>query len=336
MAAGDAARSAGPGGLVARTDDLIARLPFVRGRRPEALPVTLDRKRIYVLPTPHGLLVGALLLAMLLGALNYNNNPALMLAFLLLAVAHNSVVMAHLRLSGLRVTALHAEPVHAGETLALRLRIDTGARSREGVVIDTPGGATAALEGDATAAHADAELELFVPALRRGLMDLGRLRISTTRPLGLARAWSWWRPATRVLVYPALEAGAPPLPGASDSGTPRPRVQRTGEDTHHLRDYRRGDAPRQIAWKASARTDRLLVREYECGSALDVELDWQALRHLPQEQRIARLARWVVDADRAGRRWRLRLPDEVLGPARGPEHRHACLRALALLPGGAR
>ena len=28
----------------------------------------------------------------------------------------------------------------------------------------------------------------------------------------------------------------------------------------------------------------------------------------------------------------LRLPGELLGPAQGPAHRHACLRALALLP----
>ena len=329
--AGEAARPAGISGHFARVDDLLARLPFVRGRKPETLPIALDRKRIYVLPTRHGLLVGALLLAMLLGALNYNNNPALMLAFLLLAVAHNSVVMAHLQLSGLRITALHAEPVHAGETLALRLRIDTGARSREGVVIEAPNGSLAALEAEA-AAHSDAELELFVPAVRRGLVDLGRLRISTTRPLGLARAWSWWRPATRVLVYPALEAGAPPLPGDGGEGETLAQARRSGEDIHHLRDYRDGDAPRQIAWKASARLDRLVVREYEAQAGRDIELEWQALRHLPRERRISRLARWVIDAERSGRRYRLSLPTERLGPARGTEHRHACLRALALMP----
>ena len=35
-----------------------------------------------------------------------------------------------------------------------------------------------------------------------------------------------------------------------------------------------------------------------------------------------------------GRRYRLRLPAHAdLGPGQGPAHRHACLRALALLPG---
>lgn len=318
--------------VLERIDDDLARLPFVRGRRPEALPVTLDRKRIYVLPTRHGLLVGALILGMLLGALNYNNNPGLMLAFLLAAVVHNGVVMAHLRLSGLRITALHADPVHAGERLALRVRLESGKRSRDGVVLRTMAGDEAALPPTLHAPGADADVELALPATRRGLLDIGRIRVSTTRPLGLARAWSWWRPQQRVLVYPALERGGPPLPGANSDGARQPRAQRSGEDTHHLREYRSGDAPRQIAWKASARLDRLMVREYEAGTARDVALDWQALRHLGHEQRISRLARWVVEAEREGRRYRLQIPGATIGPARGAEHRHACLRALALLP----
>jgi uncharacterized protein (DUF58 family) len=318
--------------VLERIDNGIARLPFVRGRQPEPLPITLDRKRIYVLPTRHGFLVGALVLAMLLGALNYNNNPGLMLAFLLAAVIHNGVVMAHLRLSGLRISTLHAEPVHAGESLLLRLRLESGKRSREGVVLRTASGDEAPAPDALHEPGSDADVEVWLATSRRGLMDIGRLRLSTTRPLGLARAWSVWRPQQRVLVYPALERSGPPLPGAASDGAKQPRAQRSGEDTHHLRDYRSGDAPRQIAWKASARLDRLMVREYEAGVARDVPLEWHTLRQLPYEQRIARLARWVVEAEREGRRYRLHIPGTTLGPGRGPEHRHACLRALALLP----
>jgi uncharacterized protein (DUF58 family) len=40
----------------------------------------------------------------------------------------------------------------------------------------------------------------------------------------------------------------------------------------------------------------------------------------------------VVEAERQGARFRLRLPAAAIGPGSGPEHRHACLRALALMP----
>ena len=86
---------------------------LARPRAAEALPVKLDRRRVYVLPSRFGLFFSTLLFAMLLGALNYNNNPALMLALLLGATALASLIAAHLQLSGLRVDAISAEPVAA-------------------------------------------------------------------------------------------------------------------------------------------------------------------------------------------------------------------------------
>jgi uncharacterized protein (DUF58 family) len=111
------------------------------------------------------------------------------------------------------------------------------------------------------------------------------------------------------------------------------RLHHAGDDVHHLRNYRAGDAPRTIAWKPSARRGALLVREYEQPAGVDLVLDWQGLAGLPGEARITRLARWVEEAERDGRRYRLRLPTQPpIGPDRGPAHRHACLRALALMP----
>ena len=88
--------------------------------------------------------------------------------------------------------------------------------------------------------------------------------------------------------------------------------------------------------EASARRDTLLVREYEQPLGADVVLDWRQLAGLDHEARIRRLARWVDEAEREGRRYRLELPGQPpLGPGTGAQHRHACLRALALLPGRA-
>lgn len=315
---------------VERLERWLRRLPFRRTGPAEALPARLDHRRIYVLPTRLGLLVAVVLLAMLLGALNYNNNAGLVLAFLLCAVALNSVVMAHLGLAGLRLDAVQAEPVHAGGRLRLRLVFDAGTRAREGLRVQSEAGGAVSFSGPA---GSRIEAELALPATRRGWQAPGRLRLSTTLPLGLVRAWAWCRPDAVVLVYPALESPAPALPGTPAGGAARSRPERSGEDTHHLRDYRFGDAPRLIAWKASARSGQLRVREFEAGVAADVQLDWNGLGALDAEARIRRLAAWVVEAERQGRRSCLRLPSGVVGPGRGPAHRHACLQALALLPG---
>ena len=71
------------------------RLPaLTRLKQAEALPILLHRHRIYVLPTRFGLMFSAVLLVMLLGALNYNNNPALLLTCLLGAACYQSVFQA--------------------------------------------------------------------------------------------------------------------------------------------------------------------------------------------------------------------------------------------------
>jgi uncharacterized protein (DUF58 family) len=301
---------------------------WARPRRPEALPVRLDRHRVYVLPTAFGLFFAALLLAMGFGALNYNNNPALLLALLLAGAANASLLAAHLQLTGLQLEAIAAEPVAAGMPLQVRVHVRAArGRERRGLRVDTDQ-ASAPL----SLADGSGQAELALPTLHRGWLAPGRLRISTTRPLGLARAWAYAWPETPLLVYPAPEANGPPLPlGAGDATAAR--LHPAGDDVHHLRAYRRGDARRAIAWKPSARRDALLVREYEQPLGSDVDLDWNATGTLDREARIRRLARWIDDAERDGRRYRLALPGQpAIGPDSGHRHRHACLRALALLP----
>ena len=81
---------------------------WMRPRQPESLPVRLRRNRIYVLPTATGLFFALLLGTMGLGALNFNNNPGLLLALLLAGAAQASLIAAHMQLSGVVVDAVAA------------------------------------------------------------------------------------------------------------------------------------------------------------------------------------------------------------------------------------
>lgn len=311
---------------------LRARLALLaRPRAAEPLPLTLDRRRVYVLPTAFGLFAGLLVGTMLLGALNYNNNPALLLALLLAATFMASLMAAHLQLSGLRVDSIAAEPVHAGTPLRLQLALSIHDR-RPRIGLRLRAGQQEVL----VPALADQPVtaELSYPTSTRGWLQLGRLRLSTTQPLGVAVAWSYVWPQTPLLVYPATEVDGPPLP--EPAGTSRQtRVDAAGEELHHLRAYRPGDPQHTIAWKPSARRDLLLVREYEQPVGVEVTLDWTTLAPLTHEARIRRLTHWIELAERQARRYRLRLPGHApIGPALGPAHRHQCLRALALLPKG--
>ena len=308
-------------------------LAWARPRGPEDLPARFDRRRVYVLPTRFGLFYAGLLLAMLLGALNYNNNPALLLGLLLAGAGLASLIAGQMQLTGLAIVAIEAEPVPAGDDLLLRVHGQADDRRRRrglAVVLES----APAEAGLLNLGNGRGEAQLPVSTHERGWLDLPRLKVSTTRPLGLARAWSYVWPQAPLLVYPQPEADGPPLPTGSGDRA-QARVHPSGDDVHHLRNYRHGDSRRAIAWKSSARRDTLLVREYEQPLGADIVLDWNGLGRMPYEAKVSRLARWVDEAERDGRRYRLALPGQPpIGPEQGPAHRHACLRALALLPHG--
>jgi uncharacterized protein (DUF58 family) len=304
------------------------RLPaLTRLKRPERLPVRLDRRRIYVLPTGFGILFAGLMFVMLLGALNYANNPALLLTCMLAAACGTSLFVGFRAMNGLALLRVDAGECHAGEALPLRLRFAESSRVRSGIQMRL---------GDtelAFALPAGGETSIDVPlaTAQRGWLEVGRFRLSTEFPLGLFRIWSWLHPDARFVVYPGIETPAPPFPDASLSDQALAHAGSV-EEAGGLRDYRVTDPPRQIAWKPSARHDTLLVRDVERAGSDALVLDYHALAGLDREARIRRLAAWVIAADAAQREYTLRLPEATIGPAAGATQRRAALRALALMP----
>ena len=103
------------------------------------------------------------------------------------------------------------------------------------------------------------------------------------------------------------------------------------DDFAGLRNFRDGDSPRHIAWKAFARDEELLVKQYAGTDVTTHWFDFDTLNQMDVEARLSQLTRWVVDANFKGNAWGLRLPGETLQPGIGPAHRERCLRALALL-----
>jgi uncharacterized protein (DUF58 family) len=106
-----------------------------------------------------------------------------------------------------------------------------------------------------------------------------------------------------------------------------------GDELAALREYRVGDPQRHVAWKASARHDNLLVKDFErAQNRPQWQLDWRRLDGLDEESRIARLARWVNEAHAQQRHFSLWLPGNIIPNGSGPEHYAHCMNALAKLP----
>ncbi|MFO7275996.1 MAG: DUF58 domain-containing protein [Pseudomonadota bacterium] len=299
----------------------------LRRQGPDVLPVTLTRRRLYVLPTRAGLGFALLLFAMLIAGLNYANSLALFMTFLLGGFALVTLHQCHRNLLGIDVLGVGTMPTFAGRPGTLRISL--GNPSGAARLCISAGPSRERAEETDVPALGTAHVEIEMPTSRRGVLRLERLELSTTHPFGLFRAWTWIHTPIELVVYPRPRGTRPmPSEGANRSG----RLLRSGpgaEEWLGLREFRDGDSPRRVAWKAYARGAPLLVKEYGSGGSEIRIFSFDSLAGLDAEARLEQLARWVVEAEAHGESYGLELPGTTIEPGRGPQHRHRCLTALA-------
>lgn len=307
-------------------------IDLIPGRsRPRAGDYRLTRRNVFMLPTRAGLLFAAVVVTMLVTAINYQLSLGYALTFLVAAVAVVGMLHTFRNLATLTLRTGRAEPVFAGQLAEFTLiaRNETGLE-RFALSLNAPG--MVQPEYFDLAPQSEHFIAIALPTRQRGWMPMPRLTLATTFPIGLWRAWARWHPALRVLVYPYPETPAVPLPAriaTSGEGTARGHGR---EDIAALRPYVAGDSPRLIAWKAIARTasEDLITKQFDGGDLGELSLDWSLLpASIDVEARLSRLTRWVLDADAAGVRYALALPGRRIDFDLGPAHRARCLEALA-------
>jgi uncharacterized protein (DUF58 family) len=311
-----------------------------QARQPPADTHLTTQRNVYIVPTLAGLAFCGTLGVLLLASINEQLSLGYALTFALTGAGLASMHTTHANLRGLQLDLRAPDGVHAGDEYALELRLHNTGSARFGIAVsaqlDT--GPTEPAWVDVPALG-HATLRLRLPAVQRGLRELPRLVITTRFPLGFFRAWSYWRPASKVWVYPKPEEVPAPFPLQADAGTgdaASARQAQGGTDFSGVRSYRRGDSLKQILWRKSALAlDQGLapwVRETEAPLARDLWLDWRDTTGRDVEARLSRLTAWVLAAERLNQPYGLRLAGHEAAPSLGAAHRQNCLELLAGFP----
>jgi len=295
-------------------------------RGPMTPPYELEYRHIFVLPTSFGWGFALLLVFMALGGLNFNNNMALMLVFLLGTIAQLTTLIAYRNLSGLSIDSIVSEPVFCGETAHFLVFISNG-EDRQRFAVQA--GFRKAQDCSDFKPDSSEALRLKCLTVERGWLDLPSFRLETRFPLGLFKAWSWIFPQTRCLVYPSPAKNPPPLPQTGHGQAGRAE-KGDGDQVHGLRKYQPGDSKQRIAWRASARHGDLYSLEMEAPREDACELDWDLLTIRDTEKRLSVLTAWVIAADHKQLSYSLKLPDQHVPSGSGIGQRAKCLELLAL------
>ncbi|MES2760213.1 MAG: DUF58 domain-containing protein [Pseudomonadota bacterium] len=304
-------------------------------RERESGEVYLHRRRVFILPTKAGIGFAGTLLVLLVGATNYNLGLGFALTFLLGSCALVDMYLTYRNLGQLHLRPGRAPSVFAGEEARFELHLVNRTRlDRYAIGVDFIGADGPRYLADAPAG-ASAALQLTTVTEERGWLRAPRVRLVTRFPLGLFRAWSYWQPDLRALVYPFPEPEAPPLPLAG-SARADGRGSAGDDDFAGVRSYQPGDSMRSLAWRQIARLDpayggQLVTKHFEGGAIEELVLDFNAMpAHMDVELRLSRMTRWVLQAEQRALPYALRIGAHDFAAGIGAAHRAACLQALAL------
>ena len=295
----------------------------------QTIPVTLTLRNIYILPTGYGMLFLVLLLAMLIGSINYNNNLGFLLTFLLGSLMLNALMHTYGMLHGLRLVAAKAVPAFAGEPVMIDITVKAAGRKRKGLrwFFNKRAAVFQNVDGDERL-----RVAIPVPTIHRGLFYPGPLRIACEYPTGLFRAWSRIETDLECLVYPKpLFAPLPPAEYASPYGEGKAGPTAGVDDFQGLRTYQAGDPPGRVYWPSYSRGQGLHVKTFTGLTGDDRLLNLQTIQGADIERKLSVLCHHLLQGERQRCRVGLALPGQPkIPPARGRAHRDRCLRALAL------
>jgi uncharacterized protein (DUF58 family) len=270
--------------------------------------------------------------AMWYAASSQNSAAIYLLLFALAALFLVSIPHTLVNLAGVSLRVESTKPTFVGDDVCLPVEIINSSRgTRYGIEVGLPDAGKTRERLDCIPHESAARLNLRFSARHRGEHKIQTLHLTSCYPLGFVRASRRFVSNQTYLVYPK-PAGNPQLP------TNRLRfadswVQQGighGDDFAGTRAYVRGESQRHIDWKAVARGQPLMTKQFAAETRRAVCLDFFELHFADVEERLSQLTLWVIEAERARRPYSLRLPGTEISPALGQMHFHHCLRALSL------
>lgn len=306
--------------------------------RPWLLPDYLFNRRVRI--TRRGLVFVGLILAIGLAAVNTGNNLLYVVLGMMLASLLLSFTLSEWAVARIQVMRSQPPTVTAGVSFRVVYSLVNPNRRAPSLALrltERLGSAEVMAAAPYLSAGETVEAKAAALAQERGRIQFRDLTLMTSGPFG------WFTKARRltqpgeIVVLPQGELAALDRENLLALGEERPQNRRgRGDELFGFRDYFRGDPLKDIHWKTSARTGRLLIRlrEKEEEKKLRLTLELSATRPVetdPRREALVRQAAGLIEAAIA-EGWQVRLEAAGRGIdfGAGPAHLYHLLLFLAL------
>jgi uncharacterized protein (DUF58 family) len=290
---------------------------------------SLNARQIYILPSRWSIFYILMLLALLIGAINYTLSLAYFVTFLLASLANVAILHTWRNLAYLEISAINNSAVFAGDITHVNIKIRE-IKNRTRYVIFS-GFANNIAITNTIKANESCTYSIPLMTSKRGSLPLPKLKVYTTFPLNLFHAWAVVELNFNFIVYPKPSDTQRPISSTIDPDNAGSKTANTSNDDFiGHKTYQIGDLPSKVDWKASSRGIGMFSKQY-AGEANETILFHWAQTKGDKETRISQLTRSVIDAHAARQMYGLYLNDQVkFTPDNSVAHYHSCLKALAL------
>jgi uncharacterized protein (DUF58 family) len=277
--------------------------------------------------TRGGYIYIVLTVVMAVGGVNTGNNLLYLISSVMLAGMLVSGLSSVVNLAGLKPRVIPPKEVFAGIETPFLVQLERRLPVIPSVLVRVT------LEGGSeggcfVSAKEPAKVRVWLTFEKRGAFHLKQLGLSSGFPFGFFVRTRQIPVDLDVVVFPhplpasvvgAGQEGRGDLSSLAESGV--------GDEVFGLREYREGDPPRYLDWKASARRGAPVVKEMASNTG-----DELLIRVSPgaTEEDLGRATYLVIEGLRRGYRVGMDLGDEHFAPGVGDDHKKRILTALAL------
>ncbi|HIQ34798.1 MULTISPECIES: DUF58 domain-containing protein [Acinetobacter] len=268
---------------------------------------TLLQKDVLVFIYKQGFLYLVLILITFIAGINYGNNLILGFCFLLSAILCISFYLTFKQLHDLKIEIVMPEVGQVNQPSIIRLMLKQQDKTVRYLRIQS-----SQQEQMIYVNQVQQTIELPVLPQQRGLYEFGVIKVYSTYPLGLVRAWTYLYPKQKIWIAPR----------AHDWQKEHKNQPTTAHDSldefKELRAFRQGDSYQNVAWKQVARGQGFFIKMFEAqANHQHLEIDYQQIPALGHEEKLSFMMGLVEQCEQLGDDYALILPHARLESGQG-------------------
>jgi uncharacterized protein (DUF58 family) len=268
---------------------------------------TLLQKDVLVFIYKQGFLYLVLILITFIAGINYGNNLILGFCFLLSAILCISFYLTFKQLHDLKIEIVMPEVGQVNQPSIIRLMLKQQDKTVRYLRIQS-----SQQEQMIYVNQVQQIIELPVLPQQRGLYEFGVIKVYSTYPLGLVRAWTYLYPKQKIWIAPKAHDWQKEHKNQPTS------AHDSLDEFKELRAFRQGDSYQNVAWKQVARGQGFFIKMFEAqANHQHLEIDYQQIPALGHEEKLSFMMGLVEQCEQLGDDYALILPHARLESGQG-------------------